>query len=337
MPVYQRGGSFQAVLNHASLPGGRLRVTFQTKASADQWLLESRAAIMAGRSPASVVAMASGLPATLTALCSRTADDHWDGMRAEKSLVGNAKQVVQAIGEDVSPADVTDQAVRDMIARFKQQGNSTSTVNRKLAALSKMLQHYVDLGGIMKMPKIPKLAEGEHRIRYITEGEEQRMLQWASDMGLEGLRDFIIVGMDTGLRTRSEHLALEPSNLVVRDAKITGIVVHPSQSKSKKSRMIPLTARTQEVLTRRANSLFSDYSYAILRGNWDRMKWAMGLEADDQFIPYILRHTFCSRLVQRGVHLVTVKELAGHSDVSVTMRYAHLSPHNYTEAIKVLE
>jgi integrase len=42
------------------------------------------------------------------------------------------------------------------------------------------------------------------------------------------------------------------------------------------------------------------------------------------------RHTFASRLTRHGADLVTVKELLGHSSVSVTMRYAH----TYREAKK---
>ncbi|HLK47700.1 MAG TPA: tyrosine-type recombinase/integrase, partial [Bryobacteraceae bacterium] len=38
---------------------------------------------------------------------------------------------------------------------------------------------------------------------------------------------------------------------------------------------------------------------------------------------HTFRHTFASRLTRAGVDLVTVKELLGHSAVSVTMRYAH--------------
>jgi integrase len=337
MPVYQRGAGFQAVLNNASLPGGRLRLTFNTKIEAEQWLLSSRHALLTGGTPASIIATANGLPSTMGALLKRTEADHWTGMRAERSLVGNAQRVVDMIGEGVAPADVTDNMVRELVAGLKAKGNSTSTINRKLAAVSKMLQHYLDIGGILKMPKMPKLAEGVHRVRYINEEEEKRILRWASEMGLTDFSDFVMLGMDTGLRTRAEHLALHPSNILHSGGKPVAITVHPEQSKSKKPRVIPLTARSQEIITRRSDALFRDFSYPVLRGTWDRMKLALGLEGDDQFIPYILRHTFCSRLVQRGVHLVTVKELAGHSHVTVTMRYAHMSPHNYTDAIKVLE
>jgi len=38
---------------------------------------------------------------------------------------------------------------------------------------------------------------------------------------------------------------------------------------------------------------------------------------------HTFRHTFASRLTRNGADLVTMKELLGHSSVSVTMRYAH--------------
>jgi integrase len=50
-----------------------------------------------------------------------------------------------------------------------------------------------------------------------------------------------------------------------------------------------------------------------------------------------LRHTFASRLVMAGVDLPTVKELLGHKDISMTMRYAHLSSDHKQAAVKKLE
>ena len=50
-----------------------------------------------------------------------------------------------------------------------------------------------------------------------------------------------------------------------------------------------------------------------------------------------LRHTFCSRLVMKGVDIRTVMELAGHKSISVTMRYAHLSPEHNQAAIEKLD
>ena len=49
-----------------------------------------------------------------------------------------------------------------------------------------------------------------------------------------------------------------------------------------------------------------------------------------------LRHTFASRLVMAGVDLRTVMELMGHSDISMTMRYAHLAPAHKQDAVNRL-
>jgi site-specific recombinase XerD len=51
---------------------------------------------------------------------------------------------------------------------------------------------------------------------------------------------------------------------------------------------------------------------------------------------HILRHTFCSHLAMRGAPAKAIQELAGHSDLSMTMRYMHLSPAARDSAIGLL-
>jgi site-specific recombinase XerD len=50
-----------------------------------------------------------------------------------------------------------------------------------------------------------------------------------------------------------------------------------------------------------------------------------------------LRHTFASRLVQRGVPLLTVSELLGHASLKMTMRYAHLATETLRHAVAKLD
>jgi len=52
---------------------------------------------------------------------------------------------------------------------------------------------------------------------------------------------------------------------------------------------------------------------------------------------HTLRHTFASRLVNRGADIVTVKELLGHSSLSVTMRYAHTNFDSKRAAVEKLD
>jgi integrase len=51
---------------------------------------------------------------------------------------------------------------------------------------------------------------------------------------------------------------------------------------------------------------------------------------------HILRHTFCSHLAMRGAPAKAIQELAGHADLTTTMRYMHLSPAARQDAIALL-
>ena len=52
---------------------------------------------------------------------------------------------------------------------------------------------------------------------------------------------------------------------------------------------------------------------------------------------HILRHTFCSHLAMRGAPVRAIQELAGHSNLSTTQRYMHLSPAAIEGAVRLLE
>jgi len=50
-----------------------------------------------------------------------------------------------------------------------------------------------------------------------------------------------------------------------------------------------------------------------------------------------LRHTFASHFMMRGGNLYELKEILGHKDVKMTMRYAHLSPNHLRASMERME
>ena len=52
---------------------------------------------------------------------------------------------------------------------------------------------------------------------------------------------------------------------------------------------------------------------------------------------HALRHSFASELIRRGASVFSVKELLGHQDVEVTMRYAHLNQDSLDESVLLLD
>ena len=177
--------------------------------------------------------------------------------------------------------------------------------------------------------------EGEERVRWLTDEEEARLVATAAPW----LRDIILVGLDTGLR-RSNLVGLQWSWLHDHG---TVLVVPRQLVKAKKATvMIPLTTRAATIIQRQGRQgphVFTQpdgHAYSL-----DQVGVAVIRTAKQAQLPgvslHTLRHTFISRLVQAGRPLPEVAALAGHRDIKMTLRYAHLAPSHLRAGIQALE
>lgn len=257
----------------------------------------------------------------------------WKGTKAERSANLNAQRALDFFGKHTLLNDITGEWLDAFVEHLQKRGNSNGGVNRKLAALSMLFTVAVDRGGAIKRPKLPRQKEGGGRIRWLEASEEETMLNLLTQWGDEDMKDVVQVLVDTGLRV-GELFALQERD--IRDGRI-----YVWENKTDHPRAIPMTTRVKEIVERRSvkepiNKLFP-YSPAWIRTKWTRLRTVMKLSDDPQFVPHMLRHTFASRLVQRGATIPVVQQLMGHRCIQVTMRYAHLAPSNGVEAIQLLE
>jgi integrase len=256
-------------------------------------------------------------------------------------------------------------------ARLKA-GRLPATVNRDLDRIRGALSRAVDWGMLPEHPlRTVKRAKGvdNSRVRYLTKAEEKRLREvlqkrederrkhrvsgnawcaqrgygdgrpmWPKDGYTDHLMPLVLVALNTGLR-RGELFSLEWENVNLATKMLT---VTAGNAKSRKARHIPLNAEALKILKRWKKQ--GDGKGLVFPGaagermtninkSWDGLVEAAKL---DNFRFHDLRHDFASKLVMAGVDLNTVRELLGHADIAMTLRYSHLAPAKLAAAVAML-
>jgi integrase len=263
----------------------------------------------------------------------------------EKYLLG---RIQRDLGADTLLPSLTAYRIADFSDRLLREGRAPATVNRHLAVLKAVLRKAErDWGALQKVPSIQLFRLRNQRYRWLTKAEENRLLEASA----EHLRDLLTFLLDTGARLS------EATSLTWRDVQVDreprGMVKF-MDTKSGLPRSVPLTRRTQEVLRclRRScpegeQRVFLHRQRGPKHGTPRKAKpfnrpyaafyTACARAGVSDFRIHDARHTFASRLVTRGVPLLEVSKLLGHSTLTMTMRYAHLAPDAYDAAIAKLE
>jgi integrase len=171
-------------------------------------------------------------------------------------------------------------------------------------------------------------------VRYLDPEEESRLLAFAP----EPFRSAILVSIHSGLR-EGELAALTWNDVRFNEQSI--VVRH---SKNGSFRVIPMSKtlyRTLEAMPRHVASsyVFTNTNTSGPYGRFNNTVWRATLRRAGikNFRWHDLRHTFGSRLAQAGEPLLAIRDLMGHKQIQVTMRYAHLAPSNLRTAVLALD
>ena len=327
MSIKPRNKGFEAYFSHK---GQRYRKTLPTHESAQQWLAEAKARVMRGEDPNTLEKPVRASGWTLKEAVNATRNAVWRGTKAEKTAIRNSEAVINFFGADISVKVINTEKVQKFIDAMRTKGNSNATINRKTAALSKVLRYSYQNDKIDKIPYIPRQKEALKDDRYLSEEEEATMMRLFKQLGMDHMADLCTFLIYTGARI-SEARSLTRSC-------IHGTFIVFYDTKNGSNHSVPLNAKAEAALERQLSRCGGDvifpYSYDQIENRFKRVTEMMGI--DDTVTIHTLRHTFGSRLVQKGVHIQTVSKLMNHSNLQVTMRYAHLAPSNLESAVEVL-
>ena len=230
-------------------------------------------------------------------------------------------------------------------AAMIDKGLAPKTINNVLAVLGKMLKTAKVWNLLQAVPEIKllRLPILEHSFLSFAEGN-----QLIAAVDTKMFRAMVTLALRTGLRLgelralRWQDVDLRNARLVVRRAAWQNLVGVPKSGRARGVGLSGQVVCALQALEQRGGDLtvFCDDKEQMLTKG--ACKWPLYRGCDASGLGrrigwHVLRHTFASHLAMRGVALKVIQELLGHSDMKMTMRYAHLTPQVRHAAIELLD
>jgi len=232
----------------------------------------------------------------------------------------------------------SDKISRYLLKRKKKVGSCS--INRELSFMSAAFNQAIKVWDWCRDNPVSRIKREKEkkRVKYFSEKEFSKIYEKLVDW----VKPIVMLAKNTGLR-KSNLVNLKWTEV---DLKQSFILLDSEVMKNSEHLGVPLNSQALEVLKgqKRVRKLHSPYVFCKKDGNsystWGVYrafkKACIAVKLGD-FRFHDLRHDFCSKLVQAGVDLYTVKELAGHKDITTTQRYAHLNQSKLRKAVEVLE
>ena len=184
-------------------------------------------------------------------------------------------------------------------------------------------------------------TEDNKRLRFLTQDEVKTLLKEIQAVS-EQTHNICLLSLHTGMRMG------EIFKLLWQDVDLANKLIHVRKPKNNESRQVYLTPQLLKMFKsisskghKRTDLVFKNKDgnrIYQLSDTFNRSVTKLGLnegvkDSQNKIVPHTLRHTFASWLAQQGETLLTIKELMGQKDISMTMRYAHLIPDQKRKAV----
>ncbi|MCX8165090.1 MAG: tyrosine-type recombinase/integrase [Acidilobaceae archaeon] len=238
-------------------------------------------------------------------LSQKTVKAYWAAIKSFVSLVGEERPV----------SSITVKDYMEWLSRLRSGKRQQSTIHY----YSVFVRRFLKWLGIEEVPTVPSSKRGYSGT--LSWEEVERMLNSSRD-----LVDLLCVSMmaESGLRA-SELLSLRVGDVDVNSGVVRVV------GKYGKQRVVVLGPASRAALSeylsivrKSARDRLIDISYQALYKRIKRLAERAGLDPAS-VRPHILRHTFATEALRRGMSLSALQRLLGHSDLKVTQLYLHLT------------
>lgn len=229
---------------------------------------------------------------------------------------------------EVSPLAI-EKVKRERAESITRRGTirSHASVNLELSVLSSIFTLALELEAAATNPcrKVRKLRVDNKRDRYLSADEETALMAQLTGRR-KHLRPIVELALGTGMR-RGELLSLRWQHVDFQRG-----VIHVKQTKTNKDRQIPMSHQVRELLLTHRKDRSAELVFTSRRkarkglGMVDVKKGFAAALADAGVVGFHfhdLRHTFATRLGDRGASAKTIAELLGHATTAMTDRYTH--------------
>jgi integrase len=282
-----------------------------------------------------------------------------DGLKSAKEtkrkITANFRALFKKPVEELS-ADALDKWIKQRI----DSGAKAATVNKIVSALKAALNWGVKTKRLKANPishiEKRKELDSEQKVRFLTRDERERLENALAARGKrirgqntdEGDMEFgdflypaVLLSLNTGIR-RNALFNLKWSDIDLPRGLIT---LRKEISKNGKEEIVDINDDAADVLSSwQKQCLCEDKNELIfpeIKGSrymYVHREWQAILKDAqiDNFRWHDMRHDFASQLVMAGVDIYTVCKMLNHSDVKITMKYAHLAPDRTKNAVQTL-
>ncbi|MFC2169153.1 site-specific tyrosine recombinase XerD [Acidobacteriota bacterium] len=239
--------------------------------------------------------------------------------------------------EKVSWLEAREEDLAKFIQRQSRSGLSARSLARLISSL-KSFYKFLVLDGVVK--KNPGLNLSSPKMwlslpKFLAVDEVERLLQQPDINNVRGLRDKAMLEIlyATGIRA-SELVGLKEKDINLGD----GFLL--CKGKGGKERIIPIgqsaASAVQSYLNEARPKLKKEENASLFlssrgkgftrQGFWKMLKrYATQAGLDLKISPHVLRHSFATHLLERGADLRSVQLMLGHSQITTTQIYTHVS------------